>query len=80
MRVDLAPDRSTGRLAIGSPAPLASYVIYDRRTTTRFYDAPPSGERLLFISRSGELSDDERHLRVIVNWNEELRRLLSSER
>jgi serine/threonine-protein kinase len=80
MRVDLAPDRSTGRLAIGSPAPLASYVFYDRRTTTRFYDAPPSGERLLFISRSGELSDDERHLRVIVNWNEELRRLLSSER
>jgi serine/threonine-protein kinase len=77
MRVDVTPDRATGRLVIGAPESLASYVFYERRTTTRFYDAPPSGERLLFISRSDEVSDDDHHLRVVVNWIDELRRLLS---
>jgi serine/threonine-protein kinase len=77
MRVDVTPDPAAGRLAIGTPEPLATYVFYDRRTMTRFYDLPASGDRLLFISRSDELSDDERHLRVVVNWAEDLRRLLA---
>jgi len=77
MRVDVTPEPAG--LRIGTPEPLAAYVFYDRRSTTRFYDAEPSGERLLFISRSDELGDDERHLRVVVNWGQELRRLVSNQ-
>ena len=77
MRVDVSPD-PTG-LRLGPPESAAAYIFYDRRTTTRFYDAEASGERLLFISRSDELSDDERHLRVVLNWRQELDRLMSKQ-
>ena len=76
MRVDVTPAAS-GRLALGTPAPLLDFNFYDRRTTTRFYDADPSGDRLLFLSRAGDMTEDDRHLRVVLNWAAELRRLLA---
>jgi hypothetical protein len=77
MRVDVKLDAVSGRLVLGTPEPLLDFNFYDRRTTTRFYDADLSGDRLLFISRAGDLTEDDRHLRVVLNWAEELRRLLA---
>lgn len=76
MRLDVQPGRAGDRLTIGTPESLADFVFFDRRTTSRFYGALASGERLLFISRGEAAGDDEGQLRIVLNWIEELRRLV----
>ena len=49
------------------------YALGDVKDDTRAYDVAPDGQRFLMLRPETEPSTG--HLKVVVNWTEELRRL-----
>jgi serine/threonine protein kinase len=76
MRVAVRVGREPGTLTLGNPEVLADFRYFARRAPTRQYDATRSGDRLLFIGSGVEDGEHDRQIRVVINWFEELRRLV----
>jgi eukaryotic-like serine/threonine-protein kinase len=76
MRIAVRPGREPGTLALGDPEVAANFRYFTRRAPTQQYDATASGDRLLFIGSGLEDTEHDRQIRIVINWFDELRRLV----
>ena len=69
--------RPDGGVDIGTPEVFAEFRFFSRRGEAQVYDVTPDGKRLLVISRGEEnTAPDVQRINVVVNWFEELKRLV----
>jgi Tol biopolymer transport system component len=67
-------------LNAGSPRVLfeESYVSHARPPGIHYYDISPDGTRFLMI-KEGDLPSDRAQIRIVLNWFEELKELVSTD-
>jgi serine/threonine-protein kinase len=65
------------QFAVGNASPLPSARLFPRRLgTNRDFDIFPDGNRFVAAGQAGGKSTDVRELQVVINWFEELKRLV----
>ena len=69
-------------LVIGKPSPVLASGFSPPSGPQRFYDVSPDGKRFVAVSSAAEKDDatQPNQLRVILNWDEELKRLVPSKK
>jgi Tol biopolymer transport system component len=76
MRVAIRSSRDGG-VDIGTPEVFAEFRFFSRQGGGTAYDVTPDGKRLLVITRGDEgTASDVQRINVVVNWFEELKRLV----
>ena len=73
----VVPVETRGRFEAGTPRPLFNGVYRMRSDTGISYGVDPKGERFLMI-RSAEEGDSTDNVRIVLNWMEDVRRLVST--
>ena len=77
MRVAFQTNKVVGSAIIGRPERIFDFPYYARPFTTRFYDVARDGQRFLVMSSGADAGPEtRRQIRVVVNWYEELKRLV----
>ncbi len=74
----IVPVETEPTFSAGRPSVLfeGSYVVSTTSPAYRYYDVSPDGQRFLMIKEAGA---EEAQINVVLNWFEELKRLVPTD-